>query len=324
MNSSARSFASCSGAAWFVRASTCFLTSTSTSSRMSPFVPIGVSFGRVALEDRGTRGGAAQGRHPQRGPLFCTSRCGRPKVNRTPMPCQAISPSRIGPNRSAYNSDGVVKASHLSAKVERRVPSLQGSAQSERLPSDRLPVRSEARLAGSTSDGDDVAPRRIADDVIGTLIVAGIRLYRDGLAETLRRQRTIRVLGTAADLDNALALARSLSPNVILVDMVMPDGVRTVRALAQDLPEAKILALGVPETEDGVIACVEAGAAGCVTPEASAEQGGEAGEGIAPREAPRSPLMSAAIFKRVRELAAGRPEGLEEQLTPREREILAL
>ena len=101
-------------------------------------------------------------------------------------------------------------------------------------------------MAGSTSGTDDVVPPRNADGAIGTLIVADTRLYRDGLAEILRQQQAIRVLGTAAP-GEALALARSLCPDVILVDMVMGDGMGTVRALAQDLPEAKILAFAVPE-----------------------------------------------------------------------------
>jgi two-component system, NarL family, nitrate/nitrite response regulator NarL len=178
--------------------------------------------------------------------------------------------------------------------------------------------------ASATSDGDAVAPAN-SESPVGVLVVADIRLHRDGLAEILRRQQTIRALGTAADADEAVAQARSLSPQVILVDMVMrDDAMRTVGTLAREVPEARILALAVPEAEEEVIACVEAGAAGCVTRGASLEEVVSAVEGIARGEAPCSPLMTAAIFKRIRELAVGRPEGLEERLTPREQEILSL
>jgi two-component system nitrate/nitrite response regulator NarL len=180
-------------------------------------------------------------------------------------------------------------------------------------------------LSASVIQNDDgAAPLGTTAGSVGVLIVADIRLHRDGLAESLRRHQTIDVLGTAADVDDALARAESLSPDVILVDMVMRDGVRTVSALALEAPEVKILALAVPEAEQEVIACVEAGAAGCVTREAPLEAVISALESLARGEAPCSPLMAAAIFKRVRELAAGRPEGLEERLTPREREILEL
>ena len=178
--------------------------------------------------------------------------------------------------------------------------------------------------ASATQNDDGAAPLGTMAGSVGVLIVADIRLHRDGLAETLRRHQAIDVLGTAADVDDALARAGSLSPDVILVDMVMRDGVRTVSTLALEVPKAKILAVAVPEAEEEVIACVEAGAAGCVTREAPLEDVISALGSLARGEAPCSPLMAAAIFKRVQELAAGRPEDLEERLTPREREILGL
>jgi two-component system, NarL family, nitrate/nitrite response regulator NarL len=178
--------------------------------------------------------------------------------------------------------------------------------------------------ASATPIDDDAAPPRAARGPVGVLIVADIRLHRDGLAATLRRHQAIDVLGAATSGDDGLAQARAVSPDVILIDMATPDGVGAVRAFAREMPAAKILALGVLEAEAEVIACVEAGAAGCVTREAPIEEVVSALEGMARGEAPCSPLMTAAIFKRVQELAAGRPEGLEERLTPREREILAL
>jgi two-component system, NarL family, nitrate/nitrite response regulator NarL len=178
--------------------------------------------------------------------------------------------------------------------------------------------------ASATPNGDDAAPPQAACASVGVLIVADVRLHRDGLAATLRRQQKIYVLGAATSGDDGLAEARAVSPDVILIDMAISDGVRAVRAFAREMPAAKILAVGVPEAEEEVIACVEAGATGCVTREAPIEEVVSALEAMARGEAPCSPLMTAAVFKRVQELAAGRPEGLEERLTPREREILAL
>jgi len=140
----------------------------------------------------------------------------------------------------------------------------------------------------------------------------------------LRNERTIRVLGSATDAVDAATQAQLLHPDTILVDMLMHDGLATVRALARGVAEAKVLALAVGEREEDVVACVEAGAAGCVTRDASCQQVVAAMEAIARGEAPCSPLMTAALFKHVRTLAAGRPEGLEERLTRREQEILGL
>lgn len=161
--------------------------------------------------------------------------------------------------------------------------------------------------------------------MIEVLIVADIRMCRDGLAEALGRRRSISVLGTAADLVDAVSLARALCPDVILVQIAWPDSVQVVRTLAAETPEAKIVALCVPEAEDELIACVEAGAAGYVTKEASLPQVVAAVERIARGEVPSSPRMTAVLLRRVRELAAARPpHGLEQRLTPREGEIVAL
>jgi DNA-binding NarL/FixJ family response regulator len=175
----------------------------------------------------------------------------------------------------------------------------------------------------STAPGDEAASQPPLESAIGVLVVADIRVYRDALAESLGHEGTIEPLGTAAGADDALARARALRPDVILVHIAMPDGVHAVRTLAQDVPEAKILALAVPEGE--VIAYVEAGAAGCVTPEAPLEEVVSAVECITRGEALSSPRMTAILIGRVRALAAERPpKGLEELLTPREREIVAL
>ena len=166
------------------------------------------------------------------------------------------------------------------------------------------------------------APRRNGKTVTGALIVAATRLYRDGLAEALRRHETLRVVGTAAEFDEALVKAQSFAPHVILVDMPMPNGSRTIQALARELPEAKILALVSGDAE--LVASVEAGADGCVTRESSLEQVASAVERVAHGEAICDPEMTAALFKRLRSLAAGRPDDLGVPLTPREQEIVAL
>jgi DNA-binding NarL/FixJ family response regulator len=128
----------------------------------------------------------------------------------------------------------------------------------------------------------------------------------------------------ADDGQSALARARSLRPDVIVVDTAIFRPLRAVRALAQELPKAGILALGVPEIEERVIACIEAGATGCLPPEASLDDVRAAVESVSRGEASCSPRMTAAVFERVRELGVRRPDGLDARLTPREREIAAL
>ena len=68
--------------------------------------------------------------------------------------------------------------------------------------------------------------------MIRVLIVADVRLYRDGLTHVLERRPGILVVGSASDGDQALGGAADLSPDVMLLDMAMPGAASTVQLLA--------------------------------------------------------------------------------------------
>ena len=159
--------------------------------------------------------------------------------------------------------------------------------------------------------------------VISVLILSDIRLYRDGLAEVLARRRSIAVVGSAAEREEGVGLAVELEPEVVLVDMAMPESLATVRELRAHVPGARVVALGVPEVEREVIDCAEAGVAGYVTRERSLADMVEAIQRAARGEALCSPAMTATLLRRVATLAAERaPE--HAPLTARELEIVRL
>ena len=161
--------------------------------------------------------------------------------------------------------------------------------------------------------------------VIKLLIVADIRLYREGLAGVLDRQDQFRVAGTAADAEGALTELRGSQPDVVLVDMAMPDGLETARAIIDLAPAVKVVALSVAETEQDVVACAEAGIAGYVPRQGSLPDLIAALESAARGEALCSPRMAASLLRRVAALAASQPKGLAHaHLTAREHEILGL
>ena len=161
--------------------------------------------------------------------------------------------------------------------------------------------------------------------MITVLIVADIRLYREGLAQVVERQAQFRLAGTAADADSALASIQAHPPDVVLVDMAMPDGTMLVRATRELAPNVKVVALSVAETEGDVCACAEAGVAGYVPRQASLPDFVAALESATRGEALFSPRMAASLLRRVATLAATQPEGLAHiHLTRREREIIQL
>jgi DNA-binding NarL/FixJ family response regulator len=161
--------------------------------------------------------------------------------------------------------------------------------------------------------------------MISVVILADIRLYREGLADVLHRQSSIRVVGTASGDREGVACVRDAAPDVALVDMAMLDSASVVRSLAGTAPEVKVLALAVPETESHVLACAEAGIAGYVPREGTLDDLIAALHGVARGEAFCSPRIVAVLLRRIADLSIEwQPLAAAGRLTARELEIVDL
>jgi two-component system nitrate/nitrite response regulator NarL len=161
--------------------------------------------------------------------------------------------------------------------------------------------------------------------VIRVVIVSGIRLYREGLADLLARAEGIAVLGSTADGQSGVACILELLPDVALLDMSILEHAAMIRAIADAAPAVKVVALGVWETERHVLACAEAGAAGYVPRDASIRDLAAVVQSVSRDELPCSPKISASLFHRVASLAHARQEPApSDRLTSREIQILSL
>jgi two-component system, NarL family, nitrate/nitrite response regulator NarL len=157
------------------------------------------------------------------------------------------------------------------------------------------------------------------------LIVADIRLYREGLASMLDRQPGLAVVATATDGQGALRAAREASADVVLVDLGMADSTAVVRRLSDGVPRTAVVVLTVPETERAVIDCAEAGVAGYVTRSGSLTDVVAAVRSAARGEAVCSPRMARMLLRRLRTLdREPNGDGSEAFLTARELEIVDL
>jgi two-component system, NarL family, nitrate/nitrite response regulator NarL len=157
------------------------------------------------------------------------------------------------------------------------------------------------------------------------LIVAEIRLYREGLAEMLHAEPEIEVVATAAGADEAVRALREQQPDIVLLDVAIPENAWLVRGLVAAVPGTRVVALAVPEAEQDVLMWAEAGVAGYVTREASVEDVVAAVQAVARGEVLCSPRMVATLFQRIATLALERsPQSIESRLTSRELEILDL
>ena len=158
------------------------------------------------------------------------------------------------------------------------------------------------------------------------LIVASIRLYREGIAQLLNAHGAFTVTGTDSTGRDALERIDETAPDVVLVDMEIPDLADTAAAFAARSPRIPLIAIGITESDSEVLTCAEMGMAGYVTRESSIEELATALQGAAGGELICSPRTAGILMRRVAELAAGRQRdgGSVELLTQREREVAML
>ena len=106
------------------------------------------------------------------------------------------------------------------------------------------------------------------------LIVDDHALIRRGLADLLRYEKDLSIVGEASDGESAIAAAIELGPDVVVMDLVMPimDGVEATRRIKASSPGAKVLILTTFGTSTDVARAVKAGASGAIMKDASTEE----------------------------------------------------
>ena len=160
---------------------------------------------------------------------------------------------------------------------------------------------------------------------ISVLIVADVRLYREGLAGSLASRSHLHICGLCATRAEALDHVGGLRPDVVIVDTATRESLDLIRDLSvQQLP-LKILAFAVDESTSEVLECAEAGATGYVTADASVDELAVAVERIAREELVCSPRVAAQLFCRMSRRIDTRAAHAESRLlTIRERQVLGL
>jgi two-component system nitrate/nitrite response regulator NarL len=159
---------------------------------------------------------------------------------------------------------------------------------------------------------------------IRLLIVDDHTMFRQGLVSLLQGEAEFQVVGQAAGGQEALRLAGELQPDVVLMDVMMPEmgGVEATRRLLETTPHARILMLTVSEEDEDLLAAIQAGARGYILKNADADALLEAIRRVHAGEAVLSPAVTLRVLQAVR--AATPPPAREKPLTPREQEVLWL
>ncbi|HET9849401.1 MAG TPA: response regulator transcription factor [Candidatus Dormibacteraeota bacterium] len=160
--------------------------------------------------------------------------------------------------------------------------------------------------------------------VVRVLVADDQNLFRSGLAHLLDGDPRVRVVGQAVDGVDAVKKAAAIKPDVVLMDLKMPnlDGIEATRRIVGEHPEIKILILTTFETDSYVLQALRAGASGYVLKDASVEAIVASLTAVMSGER----VMASAVANRVVEMLSGTstPQEFYDGLTTREVEILKL
>jgi DNA-binding NarL/FixJ family response regulator len=166
-----------------------------------------------------------------------------------------------------------------------------------------------------------------------TVVVADDQsAVREGLVLLLGTLPGITVAGEAADGDAAVELVATAKPQVILMDLNMPgtNGVTATRRITADYPGTRVVVLTTYADDESIIGALQAGALGYLTKDATRAEIGRAIQAAAAGQAVLDPgvqqrlLLAAARAPETNAAPGAAGSGLDDELTPREAEVLRL
>jgi two-component system NarL family response regulator len=155
------------------------------------------------------------------------------------------------------------------------------------------------------------------------LIADDHQMLRDGLRAILEKDQNVEVIGEASDGRTAVEMARTLLPDVVVMDIGMPDlnGVEATRQIKAESPAVKVIALSRHSDKRYVVRMLEAGASGYVLKSGAYDELRRAVEAVSRGEGYLSPRITGVLVD-LHLHPASQPEN--PSLGPREREIVQL
>jgi len=163
----------------------------------------------------------------------------------------------------------------------------------------------------------------VSDDAIRVLITDDHTVVRKGLSALISTEPGMDVVGEASDGEEAVFKSRTLKPDVILMDLVMPrkDGLAAIIDIKSEQPNAKILVLTSLSDDERIMAALKAGALGYLLKDASPDELLKAIRDVNRGESHLHPSVAQKVIHSLRD---PKPSKEGEVLTSRENEILKL
>lgn len=162
-------------------------------------------------------------------------------------------------------------------------------------------------------------------DKIGVLIADDHTLFRKGVWKMLEAEEDMKVVGEAATGREVLEQARTLMPDVILMDINMPDldGIEATRTLCREMPHVGIIFVTMFQDDEFVFRGLQAGGRGYILKDADPETMLRAIRAVAHGESLLGPTIAQKVMRQFAALP-GKQAPLVDELTPRELEVLTL
>ncbi|MDT4937617.1 MAG: hypothetical protein QOG80_1288 [Pseudonocardiales bacterium] len=161
--------------------------------------------------------------------------------------------------------------------------------------------------------------------IVTVVLVDDHAMFRSGVRTDLGNR--VEVVGEAGNPAEAVLRIRATAPDVVLLDVHMPDGggLAVLEQIGASLPGTRFLALSVSDAAEDVIALIRAGARGYVTKTISADELADAIERVSDGDVVFSPRLAGFVLDAFREAPVTPSVDPElDQLTPREREVMRL
>jgi DNA-binding NarL/FixJ family response regulator len=163
--------------------------------------------------------------------------------------------------------------------------------------------------------------------LIRVILVDDHALVRQGFRRILEEEDGVAVVGEAGNAQDGVALARKERPDVVLMDMSMPDanGIHAAREILRDRPETKILVLSMYSDAQYVRSALDAGVSGYILKSALETDLTRAVRAVAAGQQYLSPELSHVLIRALREKhdSPQEPDAFD-QLTQREKQVLQL
>jgi DNA-binding NarL/FixJ family response regulator len=169
--------------------------------------------------------------------------------------------------------------------------------------------------------------RAVRRSRVARLLVADDHdLARSGLRSMLAGEPGLEVVGEAVNGREALMLCRRLRPDLVLMDVRMPelDGLATTTAIKRECPDTSVIVVTMHENPDYLLEALKAGAAGYVLKGATKREFIATIRRVLDGEAVLQPELAMQLLRRIVSEATGPTTAPAEQLTPRERDVLRL